>query len=236
MHRREVSEKPLQLRGVPAYLQSERGAAMTYVKWTIRILLLLIVGGFLHYNLPQRDIVRIVSTYEERQDFGGLSSMFWSGGSSGAGETTVNRDVLFIQTVKADGEVMVFRNEDTGWGWPPYFKFDTANLQTEAADAVSPKETPEWYALRHYGWRNTWISIFPNALSMKPVAGPDMRLIPWFNIIFLTVLLVVLATLWRLWRNFRQARIDPVLEDIDDGVDAAQSRVGALFGRLFGRK
>ncbi len=34
-------------------------------------------------------------------------------------------------------EVMVYRNEDTGWGWPSYFKFDTANLQTEADDLSS---------------------------------------------------------------------------------------------------
>ncbi|MGI9393651.1 MAG: DUF1523 family protein, partial [Boseongicola sp.] len=111
-----------------------------------------------------------------------------------------------------------------------------ADLQTEAADAISSKDAPEWYALRHYGWRNTLLSIFPNGLSMKPVAGPDVRLIPWFNIIFLTILALIWLTLWRLWRNFRQARIDPVLTDIDEGADAARGRVNKLFGRLIGRR
>ena len=46
---------------------------------------------------------------------------------------------------------MVYRNEDTGWGWPPYFKFDTKNLQTEAADLISSKEEPQWVILTHYG-------------------------------------------------------------------------------------
>lgn len=206
---------------------------MTYIKWTFRILILVLIAAFLHYTLPQRDIVRIVNTYEERQDFGGWNSIFWSGPNVGAGDA-VNRDVLFIQTVKADGDTMVYRNEDTRF-WPPYFKFDTADLQTEAADAVSTRDAPQWYAMRHYGWRNSWISIFPNALSLRPVSGPEERLIPWFNIVFLTILAVIWLTLWRLWRNFRQARIDPVLEDIDESADAARGRVSGFFSRLFGR-
>ena len=208
---------------------------MTYIAWTARIIVFLIIAGFFHYTLPDREIVRIVSTYEERQDFGGLNSIFWSGGSAGAGESATNRDVLFIQTVKANGDTLVFRNEDTGWGWPPYFKFDTADLQTEAADAVSTRDAPQWYAMRHYGWRSNLFSIFPNALSMRAVESPDVRLIPWFNIIFLTILFIIVATIWRLWRNFRQARIDPVIDEIEEDVDAAKSRVGGFFSRLLGR-
>ena len=210
---------------------------MAYVRWTIRIVLLLMLGAFLHYTLPQRDIVRIVNTYEERQDFGGFGDLFWKNTRGATAEQPATRDVLFIQTVKADGEVMVYRNQDTGFGWPPYFKFDTANLQTEASDAVSTVDAPKWVALRHYGWRNTWLfgGIFPNALSMKPVEGPDTQLVPWFNIVFLTVLAVILITIWRLWRNFRMRRIDPVLEDIDEAGDAARGRLTSFFDRFRGR-
>ena len=208
---------------------------MAYIKWTFRIFVILLVGGFLHYTLPQRDIVRIVNTYEERQDFGGWNSIFWSGGSAGTAETPANRDVLFISTKTADDDTIVFRNEDTGWGWPPYFKFDTADLQAEAADTVSTGEAPEWIAVRHYGWRNTWLSIFPNALSMKPVPGPDTRLIPWFNIVFLTILTILVLTIWRLWRNFRQARIDPVFDEIDETADEARGAISRFFSRWFRR-
>ena len=211
---------------------------MTYFRWTIRILILAILGAFLHYTLPQRDIVRIVNTYEERQDFGGLGDVFWKNTRGATAEAPATRDVQFIRTFKADGEVMVYRNQDTGFGWPPYFKFDTANLQTEAADAQSTEAEPQWVAMRHYGWRNTWLfgGIFPNALSMKPVDGPDVQLIPWFNIVFLTVLAVILITIWRLLRNFRMRRIDPVLEDIDEAGDAARGRISGLFDRLRGRR
>jgi hypothetical protein len=215
--------------------EGRKGLSMTYLKWAIRILLLLIVGGFLHYNLPDRDIVRIVNTEVRRVDFG-VNSVFWQNSGAGDAVSSVNRDVFFIETIRPDGSPLVFRNEDTGWGWPPYFKFDTADLQTQAKNLESTESSPQWVAVRHYGWRSTLISIFPNATSLKPVAGPDERLIPWFNIVFLTVLLVISLTIWRLWRNFRKARIDPVLEDIDEGVDVAQGKAGALFDRFFGRR
>ncbi len=208
---------------------------MTYLKWAIRILLLLVVGGFLHYNLPDRDIVRIVDTNVRRVDFG-TNSVFWQNSGVGDAVSTVNRDVFFIETIRPDGSPLVFRNEDTGWGWPPYFKFDTADLQTQARNLVSTEGTPTWVAIRHYGWRLQLISIFPNATSLKPVEGPDARLIPWFNIVFITILVLISLTLWRLWRNFRQSRIDPVLKDIDESVDAAQGRAGSFFNRIFGRK
>ncbi len=206
---------------------------MAYVRWTFRILLLLIVGALLHYTLPQRDIVRVVDTYEERQDFGGMGDIFWKNTRGATAEAPATRDVLFIQTVKANGKVMVFRNQDTGFGWPPYFKFDTANVQTEASDAISTAESPKWVAIRHYGWRITWLfgGIFPNALSMQAVSGPDAQLIPWFNIVFLTVLAVIFITIWRLWRNFRHRRIDPVLEDIDEAGDQARGWFRRMIGR-----
>ncbi len=46
---------------------------MAYVRWTIRILLIRLIGGFLHYTLPQRDIARVVTSYEDRQAFRGFS-------------------------------------------------------------------------------------------------------------------------------------------------------------------
>ena len=48
------------------------------IKWTFRITLLTLVAAFLHYTLPQTDIVRITDTYEKRVDFG-ENSLFWAG-------------------------------------------------------------------------------------------------------------------------------------------------------------
>lgn len=194
---------------------------MTYVRWTFRILILALLGGLLHYNLPDRDIVRIVNTEVRRVDFG-TNSWFWQSAGVGDAVNTQNRDVLFIEAIRPNGNPAVFRNEDTGWGWPPYLKFDTANLQAEARDMVSDGDETQWVAVRHYGWRNTFLSIFPNATSIKPVAGPDTRLVPWFNIIFCTLLAVIMITIWRLWRNFWQRRVDPMIDSVEDSAEAAR--------------
>jgi len=195
------------------------------IKWTFRITLLTLVAAFLHYTLPQTDIVRITDTYEKRVDFG-ENSLFWAGGDVGGPTGTVNRDVFFIQARRAQGDVMVYRNEDTGWGWPPYFKFDTSNLQAEAADAKSTAGSPQYYALKHYGWRNEFLSIFPNAISLRPVSGPDAeKSLPWLNIVILTLLAAITYAIWVRWRRFRRARLDPRLEAIEDSLAERQGRL-----------
>jgi len=211
---------------------------MFYIKWGIRVTLALLVFGFLHYTLPQNDVVRIAGTENRRIDFG-ENSIFWASPDVGTAANAINRDVFFIQTERPNGRVSVYRNEDTGWGWPPYFKLDSSNLQAEAQGLVSSKADPIWVVLRHYGWRNEFVTIFPNAVSIKQVSGPDYSVFPWFNTIFLGFLAVIYLTLWRLWRNFRRARIDPVLEDVSEMIDAADDRADAarasargVFGRL----
>ena len=203
---------------------------MRYIKYSVIAFLILFVFGFLHYSLPQHDIVRIVNTYEERQELSGWTSMFWQGSNNGTA-TTQNRDVQFIQAVRPNGKSIVYRNEDTGWGWPPYFKFDTANLYTEANDAISTKDNPEWVSVTHYGWRSEVLSIFPNAMGIKPVAGPDVRIIPWVNIILLTFLLIVVVLLRRMWMQFRERTIDPLVEDADEAWDNTTTRARGWFRR-----
>ena len=118
------------------------------IKWIFRLILITLLAAVLHYNLPQRDIVRITDTYEKRVD-PGANSWFWSSGDAGSAAGTPNRDVFFIQTTDANGNPRVYRNEDTGFGWPPYFKFNTSNLQARAADLISKAddETPQWVAV-----------------------------------------------------------------------------------------
>ncbi|MYA89713.1 MAG: DUF1523 family protein, partial [Boseongicola sp. SB0662_bin_57] len=79
--------------------------------------------------------------------------------------------------------------------------------------------------------RNVWLSIFPNALRLTPAEGPEMQLIPWFNIVFLTLLAALLVTIWRLWRNFRRRRIAPLLLDIGEATKSVRGRLGRLFRR-----
>ncbi len=193
---------------------------MRYIKWAIIILFWGTLASVLNYTLPQHDVVRISDTYEKRID-PGENSIFWSVQDVGSDPTTPNRDVFFVQTRKTNGKVMVYRNEDTGWGWPPYFKLNSSNLQAEAADLKSTPENPRWVVVRHYGWRSEFLSIFPNAVKIWQVEDPEVRIIPWFNIIFLTVFFALLWAIWVRWRRLREARVDPMIENVEDGLYAA---------------
>jgi hypothetical protein len=204
---------------------------MAYFKWGFLIAIWSAFAGFLHYTLPQYDVVRIVSTYEERQELDNWKRIFWSTPDSQS-QAAVTRDVQFIQSFRPNGDAVVYRNEDTGWHWPPYFKFDTANLYTEANDAVSTKDDPEWVVVLHYGWRSVFLSTFPNAISISPATGPDDKPINWFNIIFLTLLSALFWAIYVRWRRFRRNRIDPVLEDVEDGFYAAGDAISEQRGRL----
>jgi hypothetical protein len=199
------------------------------LRWTFWITVWVLVASLFHYTLPQTDIVRVTDTYERRID-PGENRLFWAQADVGSDGTMINRDVFFIETRRAGGDVMVYRNEDTGWGWPPYFKFDTSNLQAEASDLKSTESSPRFAAIRHYGWRNEFITIFPNAISIRPVAGPDVaKPIPWLNIVILTLLAAVTYGIWVRWRRFRRARIDPTMEAIEDDLADATGAVTGWF-------
>ncbi|AUC53679.1 MAG: DUF1523 family protein [Sagittula sp.] len=201
---------------------------MKFVKWTFIVLFWLLVAAFLHYTLPQHDVVRITDTYEKRVD-PGENSLFWAQADTGTDGTLPNRDVFFIQTRRDNGEIIVYRNEDTGWGWPPYFKFDTSNLQAEAADMKSTADNPRWVAVRHYGWRNEFLTIFPNAVGLKQVAGPDVRIIPWTAIVILVILAAVYWAIRVRWKRFWRSRVDPMLEEAGDRLDQGSHRMKGMF-------
>ncbi len=204
---------------------------MRWIKWIVTTLLVVLVVSMFHYILPQRDIVRIIDAYEKRQDFG-VNSIFWANPDAGTTKLP-SRDVRFIDTVMPDGSVMVYRNEDTSFSWPFYFKFDSADINAQAKELVSTKEEPVWVAVRHYGWRFVYWTIFPNATSLKVVDGPDVRLIPWFNIFFFTVMGLLGLGIFRLLQRFKRRRIDPVLEDIEDAWDDAGTNTRGFIGRIW---
>lgn len=222
---------------------------MRYLKTTFRVLGFLAVFGLFHYVLPQHDVVRITGTEIIRMDFSSVNRLFFAQSDSGSAELTT-RDIRLINTVKkktwllgffqrdAEG-VMVFRNEDTGWIWPPYFKFDSSDLQAEALANVSSATKEQWVVVTHYGWRNRFFTVYPNAVGIRPVAGPDVTIVPWFNIFFFVFLGVAWLFARAMWRQFRERMIDPALEDageawerVEDRADEVSTRASGLWSRI----
>ena len=159
---------------------------------------------FLDYALPSRQTVRISDAYNRLTDIG-ANAVFYASPDTGTVQNAQGqRDVRFIDAVRPGGRVFVYRNEDTGWVWPPYFKYDSANLQAEATNLQSSARDPIWVSVTAYGWRLPWMSTYPNAISINTVAGPDDRPTNWAALIVCGVLLALLTLVWRMWAQFRQ--------------------------------
>lgn len=193
------------------------------MKWVKRIFLfvfLFCAAVLLNYYLPSHDVVQVVSTDVKRMDIN-KGSPFWDRQDAGTEENTT-RDVRFIYSVRPNGKERVFRNEDTGWSFPFYFKFDSSDLAARAQN-FSRSNEDNWVVVKHYGWRIRLFSIFPNAVEIEEVDGPDARIIPWFNIVLLSLLAIAIFLIWRSMHLWKKKNVTPhtdklkeELEDIGD--------------------
>ena len=196
---------------------------MRYVKWTLILVVIAVVVGFFHYSLPQHDVVRITGTDVTRMDVG----------TTPDGQVKT-RDVRFIFAKYPDGRDMEYRNEDTGWGFPWFFKFDSARLQNQANDLKSTMDAPKWVVIRHYGWRLPMMDWFPNATSLRVASGPTDAGFPWFNVVFLAVLALILLSLVRIVIILRRRHVDPVVARIDQELDESAGWLRRQLRKLRG--
>ncbi len=193
---------------------------MRTLKWTLIIGFWTLVAAFFHYTLPQKDIVYIQGTEIELRNIAGVEAWFYASAEDGNANAGGGRDLRLINATRANGEVIVYRNEDTGFGWPPYFKINSSDLQAEAQNAISTRGEPEWYLMTHYGWRLNFPTLYPNAIGLTPIAGPDAgKPLPWLNILILLSIAALWYTIWVRWRRWRSRTIDPKLEEWQDDID-----------------
>lgn len=220
---------------------------MRNIRRTLRIMLFLVVGLFLHYVMPQQDVARITSTEIIRTDFGGWQRLFFAQADSGQVENTT-RDLRLINTerkatyffslIRGGNETMVYRNEDTGWIYPPYFKFDSSDLQAEASAAISTSEPQEWVIVTHYGWRIRWASIYPNAVAIRPIevaegmSPEDYRPFPWVNLIIFALMIVGALFVRAMWMQFRERTLDPLADKAGDQLDHVNADLAERKGRI----
>ncbi|MEL7013726.1 MAG: DUF1523 family protein [Pseudomonadota bacterium] len=215
---------------------------MRYVLTTLKTILVVGFLLLLNYVLPQQDVARINGTEIIRMDFSGWNRPFFAQSDSGNNELAT-RDIRLINATRqrtyllglirtsAEGN-MVYRNEDTGWIWPPYFKFDSSDLQNSAQANLSQRGAEQWVIVTHYGWRNRFFTIYPNAIGIRPIDDPSVRIIPWFNILFFVGLMFAYFLSRAMWRQFRERKIDPVLDDVSDAYASVEDHVQEKRGRI----
>jgi hypothetical protein len=159
------------------------------------VIAVLVAAGpvaFLVYFLPRHDVLRIVGT-DTRRPIGSTKSDV-----STHMEFFINAEDVETQKPR------VFHNEDTRWGFPWYFKFNSAELQAVAQSIANERGTA---LVTYYGWRIKILSILPNITNIKRAAPDDKPPIPWFNLGFAAIVIggTVLLVSWirgvRKWRR-----------------------------------
>lgn len=100
---------------------------------------------------------------------------------------TLARDVYFVQTYdpKDQKSVTVYRNEDTRFSFPFYFKFNSADISALAQSLVNQQ-----VEVQYYGWRINLFNMFPNVIFLKPLKENDEMSKPVFSWILYALLLV----------------------------------------------
>ncbi|MBE2896080.1 DUF1523 family protein [Pasteurellaceae bacterium HPA106] len=110
------------------------------------------------------------------------------------------RDVYYVYTQKpGTDKVMVYRNEDTRWGFPFYFKFNSADLQAKASAFAAEKKLVQ---IKYYGWRIVMFDEFRNMVSIKavePGTEPGWPIASYVAYIFLLLTLFLSIQFIRGW-------------------------------------
>lgn len=187
-----------------AGFESNGDHLMRWVKRSVGLLTLVLLCavalGFFFY-LPRHEVVLVTGVEVKRMDADGVINAE----NPADGPT---RDVYFINTEKPDTkDVVVYRNEDTGWSFPWYFKFDSADIQAKAQGYS--RDAQQLAVIRYYGWRFQMFSMFPNVTDIEPTTS-RAEPFPVFNTIFFATLAVIIALLTLSVRRLikrRRARI-----------------------------
>lgn len=159
-------------------------------RWTTIFLMstaVLSVGLFINFNFPSYHKTIITGMEVKRMDKDGVIT------KQNPADGPV-RDVYFLFTKDVDsGKIRVYRNEDTRFDFPWYFKFDSANQQGVAQQYINSAEPAE---IKYYGWRLTYFEEYPNIISIDSGDNNSLPIVSYFLysilfVLWLTGLLVI---------------------------------------------
>jgi hypothetical protein len=187
---------------------------------------------FMDYTLPAYTLIHVTDTDTRRMDEDG-NFIPKSQPTTGA-----TRDVAFIygkyahvenDPVTGEQKVVVEEkrdwssiNEDTGWGYPFYFKFDTADLQANAAYLKGKAAFAKTYGYRFQFW--SW---FSNTLDLVKWE-PGMWILNWLRIVGMTFFAMAVLGAWFVCHMVRRW----VLGRIDAAAEAARIQAEAIANQM----
>lgn len=191
--------------------------------------------AYIDYSLPNYPLVRVDEIGTRRFDADGN---YQPKGGESKGPT---RDVEMIYTSSAYLEIdaatgkevpkiygneekdkLVFINEDTGFSFPFYFKFDTANLQGSAANMRG-----QFAYVKSFGWRNEIFTWFPNALKIIKYE-PGMTIINFVRIAVTTLWALGIVGIWYGLRVLRRK----VAAKVEAAAEAARAKAESFNGQM----
>ncbi len=162
----------------------------TIVKYFLMLVTLslhIVLVGSVNYAFPSYEETIVTGMEAKRVDKDGPIS------KSNPADGQI-RDAYFIFTENpVTKEIMVYRNEDTRWGLPFYFKFNSADVQAKAQAYANDKQLVQ---VKYYGWRINMLNEFRNIVSIKPLAEAEEMSQPIFSyilygLLFLTFFLSI---------------------------------------------
>lgn len=156
----------------------------------------------LDYYLPENSITTITGVEVKLADKDGLISQ------QNPPDQPV-RDMYLIYTQHAIDDVRVYRNEDTGWSWPPYLKFDSSDVQATAR-ALENARQPAY--LTSYGWRVNMFSLYPNVTRIRLAEDGEST---WNLVRWLSGSLWLGLLGWLGWQLHRRTRPDRISAQAD---------------------
>lgn len=184
------------LGGSPMRIRAPRSKASRRIALAAAAMIIMApIGLALDFYLPSHRLVRVLNSDVYLQ---------------GRGKKDRTTGVYQIFTEDPDTRRQhVYHNEDTGWGFPFYFKFNSADVQSTAASIATDASQDGNYALvTSYGWRVNLLSMFPNVTAIRRVPRGYVP-VPWFNIAFFAALAAVTVWLAYLYRRWCRLRIAP---------------------------
>lgn len=168
-------------------------AIIKYFLILVLLSLHIVLIGAVNYAFPSYEATKITGLEVKRVDKDGPLS------KSNTADGPI-RDAYYIYTENPETKkVKVYRNEDTGWGLPFYFKFDSADLQAKAQGFANEQQLVQ---IKYYGWRINMLNEFSNIISIKPLAESETKANPIVSYIlyaFLALTLFLSIQLVRGW-------------------------------------